>query len=268
MLKKNKIYSILLLLVFVLGCSSVSGATPTTQDNEAGNGKNSGEDNAPVKDFDAITFDVPGILEIVQGETETLEILGDPAYVSAIRAEVKDRRLEISATSDLPSNASIRYKLVVKDINDIVLNSFGVIKIPTLKTKQLGMTITGSGRIQVGELSADSLTVEMIGAGNFSAEAIRSASVEFSSRGAGNISIAGGGTDQLHLAMESGSFIGDNFKSLSAVVIVNGTGTALVWTVEKLDVTVNGAGSVTYYGEPTMSMSMDGGGQIRGGGRK
>ena len=262
MSKRNKVRLHLLVIIFMLGCAFFTGATtPTAPGNNT-------MGSAPIKDFDSIMFNAPGVLELNQSETESLEISGDPALVSAIRAEVKDRKLEISATAALPSNASITYKLAVKNINEIVLNSFGVIKIPALKTNRLRMTINGSGRMQAGELSADSLTVNLIGGGNFSADALQSSSVELSSRGAGNISIAGGSAEQLNLALESGSFIGDNFESLSVVVIVNGTGTVLVWAVEKLDVTVNGAGSVTYYGEPTISMSVNNGGQIMGGRRK
>ena len=260
MLKRDKVRAVFLLFVFMFGCSSTGGATPSTQNAAAG--------NVPIKDFDSLTFNAPGVLEIVQGETEALEVSGDPAFVSSIRAEVVDRRLEITAPSDIPPNASITYKLFVKNINDIVLNSFGVIKISALKTDRLGVTINGAGRIQAGELDADLLTVKMNGGGSFSADAIKSKSTDFSARGAGNISIAGGSADQLNLEMESGSFIGDDFKSLSAVVTVNGTGTVLVWAVQKLDVKVNGAGRVTYYGEPTMNMSMNGGGQIRSGGYK
>lgn len=252
MLKSKSIHAIFLLFVFLAGC-----VVPPES-----------KVNALVKDVDAFTLDAPGVMEIVQGDVESFEISGDPALIAYVKTEVVNRRLVISTTSEISSNAGITYKLFVKDLNDVVLNSFGAIKNSQLKTKRLRMTINGPGRIQMGEINADSLTVEINDGGSFSADVIRSASAEFSSSGAGNISIAGGSTDQLDLTMELGTFIGDNFKSQSAVVAVNGTGIVLVWVVQKLDVKVNGAGRVTYYGEPTMNMSMSGGGQITGGGRK
>jgi len=255
--KRNKANFIFLLWILILGCSFTSGATPTALN-----------DNARIKGFDSITFNAPGILEIVQGETEALEITGDPLIVSAIHAEVNKHKLEISTTFEIPTNASISYKLFVKNINSIILDNFSVIKIPALTAGELEMAINGPGRIQAGKLEAQNLTVMMNGAGSFSADSIFATSTVISSIGAGNISIAGGNTDTLKLNLESGSFLGEDFKSLSAAVTVNGTGTVFVWSVKKLNVTVNGAGRITYFGEPTMNMSMNGGGQIMGGGLK
>lgn len=268
MTKMKKIFFASLLFVFTVSCSFVAGGVTPPIEISPTPAPDAAESNAPIRDFDSIVFNAPGILEITQGETEALEISGDLDFVPAIRAEVKDRRLEISAGAEVPSNASLKYQLVVKDLSEIVLNSFSAIKIPAMKTQRLAIKINGAGRVQAGGLSADLLTVEIFGDGNFSAGELRSTSAKFISRGGGNLSIASGSADELSLELESGMFVGDNFESRAAVVTVNGTGNVLVWATQTLNVKVNGAGSVTYYGEPTLSMSMSGGGKVVGGGRK
>lgn len=255
--KKIFFYCIFLLPLFVLGCAVANGATPVAQSG-----------GFPVADFETVTLNAPGVLEIIQGETEALEISGDPKLLSAIRAEVKDRNLVISAASAIPPNAFISYKLFVKKLNAVTLDSFSVVKAPSLTADDIEFTINGSGRIEVGALFAKKLKLALNGAGGFTANSVAANEVVLSSAGAGNVSIQSGNADKLNLKIGAGSFFGSDFKTSSAMVNVEGAGTALVWVAEKLNATINGTGKITYFGEPIMSMSVNGGGQLTSGGRK
>lgn len=257
MRKISKFYALLVLSLIVPACSFFDKSAAVEP-----------VGNFFIANFNSVTLNAPGVMEITQGEIESLEILGDKTLTSAVRAEVVDGGLVISTLFDIPPGALIAYKLRVKNINSITLDSFSVIKIPALKGNQLEMVINGLGRIQLGEVEAQNLKVNINGDGNLSADLIKSGTVFISSNGAGNVSVASGSADILKLNFISGSFFGEDFKSRSADVTVSGAAFIFVWAAEKMNAVVDGAGRVTYFGEPVMSMRMSGGGQIVGGGSK
>jgi|GEM_PF-6453734 len=224
--------------------------------------------NDLVRDFNFVTLDAPGVMEISQGNIESLEIVGDPDVTSSIKTSVADRTLVISSEKKLPTNSSITYKLIVKNLTGVVLNDFGVVKIPTYGSDALELTVNGPGRMDLGNLKVNDLRLVLNGNGSFEADSIISNKLSVSSPDTGSISIASGNSVDLLLELGPGFFLGADFKSTNVTVNMNGSGTAQVWAVEKLDVAINGKGQVTYFGEPTMNMSISGGGQLTGGGNK
>ena len=226
------------------------------------------DNNASVKDFEFVTLNTPGVMEISQGAVEFLEIVGDPNVISSITAVVTDRKLVISSEKALPTNSSIIYKLSVKNLTGVLLNEFGVVKIPNYTSEGLELTVNGSGRIDLGDIRVTDLKFVIKGNGSVEADSVTSTKLTVSSTDAGGVTIAGGNTVELVLELGSGTFLGADFKSTNVTLNMNGSGSAQVWAVEKLDVTINGNGNVIYFGEPTMSMSMSGGGQLTGGGNK
>ena len=207
-------------------------------------------------------------MEISQGAEESWEIMGDPNVISSITATVTDRTLVISSKEDLPANSSLSYKLTVKNLTGVLLNEFGVIKIPTCTTDSLELTVNGPGRMDLGEIKVTDLKFVVNGNGSIEADSVTSTKLTVTSIDTGAVTIRGGSTVDLILELGPGFFLGADFKSTNVTLNMNGSGSAQVWSVEKLDATVNGAGKVIYFGEPTMSMSISGGGQLSGGGNK
>ncbi len=226
------------------------------------------DNNAIIKDFEFVTINTPGIMEISQGTAESLEIVGDPAVISSITAVVTDRTLVISSEQALPTNSSITYKLIVKNLTGVLLNEFGVVKIPTYTSDALELTVNGSGRMDLGDIKVADLKFVIKGNGSVEADSVTSTRLAVSSTDVGGVTIRGGNTVDVVLELGSGLFLGADFKSTNVTLNMNGSGSAQVWAVEKLDVTINGNGKVIYFGEPTMSMNISGGGQLTGGGNK
>ena len=253
----------LLMLCFVLfsyllsGCA-VSGANQPVPADTA----------VPIKDFEFVTLNTPGVMEISQGAVDSLEIIGDPSVTSSITAVVIDRTLLISSEKDLPTNSSITYKLVVKNLTGMTLNEFAVVKIPAYTADTLELTVNGPGRISLGDIKVADLKFVIKGNGSIEADSVTSTKLAVSSTDTGSVTVKGGNTVNLILELGSGLFLGTDFKSTNVTLNMNGSGSAQVWSVEKLDVTINGNGKVVYFGEPTMSMNISGGGQLSGGGNK
>lgn len=226
------------------------------------------ENNDSIKDFEFVAFNTPGVMEISQGAIESLEILGDPDVISSITASVNDRTLVISSEKDLPSNSSITYKLSVRNLSGVLLNGFNVVKIPAYTSDALELTVNGPGRMDLGDIKVTDLKFIINGNGSIEADSITSTRLNVSSTDTGGVTISSGNTEDLVLELGSGPFLGADFRSANVTLNMNGSGFAQVWAVEKLSVTINGNGKVIYFGEPTMNMSMSGGGQLTGGGDK
>lgn len=250
------IYSLIVFCCLLSSCAPLANELPPV------------EDNSSVKDFESVVMNTPGVMEIYQGITESLEISGDPDTTSSITAEVIDQTLVISSETDLPTNSSITYKLFVKDLSSVVLNGFGVVKIPAYASDNLELTINGAGRIDLGDIKVSNLKFIINDSGSIAADSINSESVSIISKNAGAVIIESGQTTDLMLELGSGTFLGADFKSTNANIDLIGSGSVQVWAVEKMDVTIDGSGNVTYFGEPTLSISINGGGQLTGGGNK
>jgi len=96
--------------------------------------------------------------------------------------------------------------------------------------------------MSLSHLTADKLTVQLSGAGSLNADgAVTSQDINLS--GVGSYSAA-------------------DLKSITASVSLSGVGSATVWVINTLDVTVSGAGSVGYFGEPQITKNVTGLGSL------
>jgi hypothetical protein len=68
--------------------------------------------------------------------------------------------------------------------------------------------------------------------------------------GAGNITLRGQGDDIACILNGAGNFNAKLFTAKNITAILNGAGNCTATVTDKLDATVNGVGSVTYYGNP------------------
>lgn len=252
----NKRIAVLFIVSYLLSaCASSITDQPTSE-------------SSVIKDFESVVINTPGTVEIYHGTTESLDISGDPDLISSITTTVTDKTLIISSEQEIPVNSQITYKLSVKDLSSLTLNSFGVVKIPVFDVDILELTVNGQGRMDLGNIAVENLKLVIMGSGNISADSINSNSLTVTSKDTGSVAIESGQTTDLLLDFGSGPFLGSDFKSTNATVNLTGSGLLQVWATEKMDVIINGTGSVTYFGEPTLSMSMNGGGQLTGGGNK
>jgi len=163
-----------------------------------------------LKSFSAIDTTGAYEINIACQKTASFEIDADDNILPLIKTEVRDGILFVN--SDERYNTS---KPVTLRIN-----------LPTLTA----VTSHGAGEITVGDVNGDSLKLESTGAASIDANG-KAKSVAISSTGAGKIDT-------------------DNLQAEKATVNVAGAASVEVYATEQLDVTVSGAGSVTYRGNP------------------
>jgi Putative auto-transporter adhesin, head GIN domain len=112
----------------------------------------------------------------------------------------------------------VEYTIDVKDLKGIVVAGSGLAEADGIRSKELQVSITGSGSL-LASGSADSLLLSLAGVGNFD---------------------------------------GKNLKTQIMQIKHPGFGKAIVNVQRKLDVTITGTGSVEYIGSPTVRKSISG----------
>jgi hypothetical protein len=191
------------------------------------------QEERQVSGFDRVSLEPLGILEITQGEEESLVIEAEDNLIPYLTSDVSGSTLNLAVQRGIGLNPTkpIRYILTVKDLSEVQLSGAGEMNLPALETINLTLGASGAGTFKIDELTADELRVEISGTGTVT---------------------VGGVVDRLDINISgAGSFNGADLQANQVEVDISGLGKATVWVVDELDVEISGAGSVSYYGSPS-----------------
>jgi hypothetical protein len=206
-----------------------------------------------VSNFHRVRMEDFGLLDITQGEQESLTVEADEEALEVIFTEVRDGRLILRVGRDWLerlrmglhtslTRPHIQYHLTVKDLTELV--------------------VAGFGRVNIGDLAAEKMAVHLSGAGDVSFKALTGDRLEVKLAGAGRIQAAGKVEKQEVTLSGAGKYAGGKLESQQARVTMTGAGSATVWAVQDLDVILSGMGSVEYIGSPTVKRTVSGLGSI------
>jgi hypothetical protein len=164
-------------------------------------------------------------LEIEQTGSESLTITGDDNILPLIKSEVRDGQLLLSENIDFSHDAEqrLRYKLTVKDLNEISLSGDGSIDAKNIATNRLKVSISGDGVIRVAG-SADSQDISISGDGRYEAA---------------------------------------DLGSKDAEAHISGDGWTTIAVSGKLKADISGDGRVEYIGNPTVEQNISGDGSVK-----
>ncbi|MFC0252608.1 head GIN domain-containing protein [Massilia consociata] len=199
-----------------------------------------------VSHFSGLAFEVPGKLELRQGDAEGLTIEADDNVLALVETVVENGTLKIRPSKRNTNLRTRNLKVVVqaRQIERLALGGSGTVEADRLRAPKLNIDLGGSGRIDVRDLDTESVAVSVGGSGAFK---------------------AGGGTARkLSVSIGgSGSVDMGRVQSDSASISVAGSGEATVWARNELSMTIAGSGDVNYYGDPRVSKSIVGSGDVR-----
>jgi hypothetical protein len=204
-----------------------------------------GERVFEVNDFDSVSLELIGRLEIVQGEREALTILAEENILDVIQVDVRGDRLVISAARGigLEPKRTITYKLEVIDLAEVEISSAGEVLIPSLRTEGLELSSSGVGSFKLADLQAERLDVSISGSGSVD---------------------AAGRADRLSVRISgAGNFQGADLQAQDAEANISGAGNATLWVEDILDARISGVGSIAYYGDPRLTQNISGLGSVR-----
>ena len=200
-----------------------------------------------VRDFNAIVLETSGIVTVEQGDAEFVQIEAPDDVMDHLVTEVRSGKLYlgIDPGTNLGMNRRIKYLVSVRSLEEIQLLGSGSFSVPSIAPPQFVIRLGGSGDIAVDRLDTSRLEVDIYGSGSVD---IRDGQV----------------SDQVIRIAGSGSCDTSNVESQSAQVSIPGSGDVTVWATEELDVTIDGSGNISYYGEPAViNQSIRGSGGIR-----
>jgi hypothetical protein len=152
----------------------------------------------------------------------SFEVETDDNLLPIVQTEVRDGVLRVTTTKSYRSNGGIVLRISVPDLARLKSTGAGKFDISNLKNDQFEIQSTGAATV-VASGQSKSLTISSTGAGKIDAHDLRAS---------------------------------------DATVKVTGAAGVDVYATDELDVTVSGAGRVTYSGNPKVSKKVTGAGQV------
>jgi len=181
------------------------------------------EQTRSVAPFTAISNSGPVNLHIEVGKAQSVVVSGTDELVADLQTEVVGNELKLHMRRDTTNFNRKHDELNV------------TITVPQLTAFTMG----GAGETTITHMSGDSLDVRFGGAGSLKAEGT-----------VHNLSLHVGGV---------GSIDTRELHAETATVNVGGVGSVKVWASNRLDASLGGVGSLTYYGDPK-TVNTNGGG--------
>ncbi|GAA2561074.1 GIN domain-containing protein [Pseudonocardia hydrocarbonoxydans] len=178
-----------------------------------------------VAGFTGVELSTVGDLVIEQTGTESLTIEAAPEVVPLLTSEVSGGvlRLGVAPGAEITTREPIVYRLTVAALD--------------------ALSVSGAGDVTATGLRTERLTVEI--------------------DGAGDVTPAGEAGTQVVTVTGAGDYDAEGLSSRTAEITVEGTGDAVVAVSERLDVRIDGVGSVEYIGDPVVTRDIDGVGSVQ-----
>jgi hypothetical protein len=249
-MKLNKLFG--LFLLFSLSLVILSACQIPLINTVRGSG-NVVSEVRDVEGFTKIQLDGIGNLYITQGGKESLEIQAEDNILPTLTSEIRGETLVLGfekqnwSRNVIPTEG-INYYLNVIDLEEITFNGLGDMEAQNLTTSNLTIEIIGAGNINIADLNANQLTIKI--------------------SGAGSIEINGEVDSQKVTIDGTGGYKAANLKTRSTIIDINGLGNSTIWATDILDISVDGGGSIDYYGSPSITQEINGLGDITSLGEK
>lgn len=179
------------------------------------------------------------------GEFPKISIRTHDDILSKIKTNVRANTLLIESGPCIGNVDELEIDLVVTDLNSINISGSGFVKTAKqtlLKSSNMEFEISGSGNI-IANILSNSMDAKVNGSGDIN---VRGAAKSI------NVGING-----------SGNFNGLNLKVIDAVVDINGSGEAGLYSENSLSVNINGSGEVNYKGNPEIMINISGSGEVK-----
>ncbi len=177
-----------------------------------------------VAEFDRLTVEGAYRVEVTcGGQSRTLEIEADDNLLPVIKADVEGGRLRIHDERGMKTETMPHVRINVPNLSEV--------------------SIPGASDFRLDGLANDSFKLNVEGASKFRAT---------------------GRTGRLDIMLNGAGLVdARELRAGSASVVNNGAGAVTVHVSDALDATVNGVGTIDYYGDPkTVSPKVNGIGKI------
>ena len=199
-----------------------------------------------VSGFDGVGFGVSGNLYIKTGSAFDVIIEGNERYVNDIETVVRDGRLQIRRDGNFRfNNEKVNVYVTMPEVKALSISGSGKAEVDgNLRTDNLSLSVSGSGRIEIPSVSVDELKCSI--------------------SGSGDISIQGGRIGKAGLSISgSGSYFGDYAVIEDFDAGISGSGSCSCNVTGSLSARISGSGNIVYSGNPRINVRSSGSGRVR-----
>jgi hypothetical protein len=205
------------------------------------------QESRDVSGYTKIRLDTNGDIQLEQGSIEGLTVEAEDNVLPRLKSEVKDGTLVLSLANAFPGmiypTKPVVFKVRVKDLSDITINGSGSVKTTRLQASSLNLDIIGSGKVNM-DVFVDRINSTI--------------------NGNGDLTISGNSNSQTITINGSGKYVSDEMRGKDCNSTINGSGEIILNCRNSLDITINGTGSVSYYGSPTIgNQQISGNGTVK-----
>jgi len=185
-------------------------------------------------------------LEIVQGNTKSIQVITDENILPYIIIDEKENRLAIRMKDgyDISPTTKVHLILTTDKLSELSVNG--------------SADVTSSSKLS----GADYLKLEIEGSGDMTLQ-VNTPSVNIHISGTGEMHLSGETKDLKIMIDGQGELKSKDLKAENVSVIINGTGEAEVFASATLDIHISGSGDVSYLGSPQVKQNIAGSGKIK-----
>ncbi len=219
------------ILVVVLSVFLVSSTSLFASYNYEWKAKHFDSEEREVKSFNEIDVSGAFNIQLIQGDSEKVVVMGDADNFELVKTEVIGRRLKIYYKSHFRNNSeTYTVKVFFKNLQRVQASgAVDLNAVEELNFDEFKMRCSGAVNINL-ELDVDKLRLDLSGASNVELEGV----TDFA-----RIDVSG-----------ASNFDGLEFKIGTCILDVGGASDVDVYVKDKLDADVSGASDLTYYGNP------------------
>lgn len=220
------------LLAFIVAVGSAAGQTKQTRD---------------LSGFNKVSFGISGNLYVKLGEKFNVVLEGDDDVLDEVETEVTGGKLVIRRENHYFSmnNEKVNVYVTMPEMEGLGVSGSGRAEIQdNLKSNNLNLSVSGSGKLYTADLDIDNLDCSISGSGDI---IVGGGNIE-----TGDLSISG-----------SGNYQGETAKIANASVSISGSGSCNFNVTESLKGGISGSGNVTYLGNPKVDVKVSGSGKFR-----
>jgi hypothetical protein len=198
------------------------------------------------RNFTKISFGVAGDLIVNIGPEYKVVLEGEKRYIDNVVTEVSGGRLIIKKDNwRFSMNEKITAYVTLPELKGLGVSGSGKAEIrEAVRTGNLDLSVSGSGKINASDLSVSSLDCSISGSGNIL--------IDRGEASEASISVSG-----------SGNYLGEDCKIGDARIEISGSGNCTCNVTESLKASVSGSGNVNYEGNPRVDAHVSGSGKVR-----
>lgn len=220
-----------------------------------------------VQSFDRIQLTGAGDIFITQEGVELVTVEADDNLLPYIETEVRAGNLMLGYTDEVMDRSirpsqTIKFYVSLKEISALEISGAGDVYSESMNTERLKVEVDGSSDITFDQLTLEQFDIEVKGSSDIQVEQLTAQEVDVNINGSADVYLSGDTYEQNINIDGSGNYVAADLHSQQGNIAIYGQGEVTIWTVDILDIQIPGTGTVRYYGDPAISFSNPGQGEL------